>query len=84
MQGRFKIVATDLFEGVSKNIEKGIINATLFQNLEKQGEVVVKTFYKKLCGEISPEPQELLFIPEVVMNSNRRYILDRSKYGNDF
>lgn len=84
LQGRFKIVATDLFEGVSKNIEKGIINATLFQNLEKQGEVVVKTFYKKLCGEISPEPQELLFIPEVVMNSNRRYILDRSKYGNDF
>ena len=45
---------------------------------------MVKTFYKKLCGELSQDAQEILFIPEIVMNSNKDYILERSKYGNDF
>ena len=80
--GKYKIISTDLFEGVSHNIEKGIINATLFQNLEKQGEVVVKTFYKMLCGELSTDPEEILFIPEVIMKSNKNFVIERTNKEN--
>ena len=80
--GKYKIISTDLFEGVSHNIEKGIIDATLFQNLEKQGEVVVKTFYKMLCGELSDDPREILFIPEVIMKSNKNFVIERTNKEN--
>lgn len=82
LTGRYKIISTDLFEGVNHNMDKGIINATLFQNLEKQGEVVVKTFYKILCGEMSSAFEEILFIPEVVMKSNKDFVIERTQKEN--
>ncbi len=80
--GKYKIISTDLFEGVSQNIDKGIINATLFQNLEKQGELVVKTFYKMLCGEKAADPEEILFIPEIIMKSNKTFVIERTAKEN--
>ncbi len=80
--GKYKIVSTDLFEGVSLNMDKGIIHATLFQNLEKQGDVVVKTFYKMLCGEKAAATEEILFIPEIIMKSNKAFVLERSAKEN--
>ena len=63
-------------------MDKGIIHATLFQNLEKQGEVVVKTFYKMLCGEKAAATEEILFIPEIIMKSNKAFVLERSAKEN--
>ena len=44
--------------------------------------MVVKTFYKMLCGELSADPEEILFIPEVIMKSNKNFVIERTNKDN--
>lgn len=44
--------------------------------------MVVMTFYKMLCGEKAAATEEILFIPEIIMKSNKAFVLERSAKEN--
>jgi simple sugar transport system substrate-binding protein/ribose transport system substrate-binding protein len=70
MVGRYAIVASDLFDDLNANMDKGIINATLFQNPQKQGHLCIKYLYEMICGERVPG-EEIQLVPQIILRSNR-------------
>ncbi len=76
---RYKIVATDLFSSISRNIISGVISSTIFQHIKEQGEIAVKTLYRMLTGEEPANAREILLVPELVMRSNIEPVIKREE-----
>jgi LacI family transcriptional regulator len=70
LTGRYRVVASDLFDELSANMDKGLIDATLFQNPQKQGELCVKYLYEMILGERDPG-EEIRLVPQIILRSNR-------------
>lgn len=63
------IVATDIYDEIAGYIEKGIIQCTIFQDLEKHGRTAVKILYEYLTEQKQPE-RNILITPQLVIKGN--------------
>ena len=69
LAGKVKIIASDVFPGLSEYINDGTVTATIYQNPYGQA----KTAFEKLYDYITfkkPEKQIFTVIPQAVMKSN--------------
>lgn len=69
LAGKVKIIASDVFPGLSEFIKDGTVTATIYQNPYGQA----KTAFEKLYDYITfkkPEKQIFTVIPQAVMKSN--------------
>ncbi len=68
---RIKIVASDLFDDLSKLMDRGIVDATIFQNPYMIGKQMIKTMYEIIAEGRELETKQFLLDPQIVMNSNK-------------
>lgn len=69
LAGKVKIIASDVFPGLSEYIKDGTVTATIYQNPYGQA----KTAFEKLYDYITfkkPEKQVFTVVPQAVMKSN--------------
>ncbi len=66
---RIKLITTDLFEEMVEYLEKGVIQATLFQNPYRQGWEAVMILFQFITEKWKP-PTYYYLEPVVVMRSN--------------
>ena len=69
LAGKVKIIASDVFPGLSEYIKDGTVTATVYQNPYGQA----KTAFEKLYDHITfkkPEKQIFTVVPQAVMKSN--------------
>lgn len=76
--GRVAVVATDLFGEMVPYLERGVIQATLFQNPYRQGFEAVMLLFRFLVEGILPPPCRYLE-PVVVMRSNMEFYFPKEE-----
>jgi LacI family transcriptional regulator len=64
-----KIISTDINESIAAYIKKGIIQSSIFQDLEKHGRTVVRAVYEYLTEHKIPE-KNIYITPQIVIKSN--------------
>ena len=64
-----KIISTDINENIAKYIKKGIIQCSIFQDLEKHGRTVVRSVYEYLTEHKIPE-KNIYISPQIILKSN--------------
>ena len=69
--GRIKIVASDLFEDLSVLMDRGIVDATIFQNPYMVGKKMIKTMYEIIAEGRELKQKQFLLDPQIVLNSNK-------------
>ena len=69
LQGRISIVATDIFPEIRTYMEKGIIQAVIFQDQIRQGESAVRVMFDYLSGGIVPS-KSIFIQPQLILRSN--------------
>ena len=69
-QGRFKILSHDLTEVLAKQIDKGVLTASVTQNPFIQGYDPVIHMYNHLVDRWQPPAERLLIEPEMVWKGN--------------
>jgi LacI family transcriptional regulator len=69
LAGRVSVVGTGVFSQIRSMVEQGVVQFTLFQNMNCQGRLAVRSLYRYLSEHIEP-PTESLVPPAVVMRSN--------------
>ncbi|MDR3643756.1 MAG: substrate-binding domain-containing protein, partial [Clostridia bacterium] len=69
MQGRVKIVASDLFDELRVNIQNGVAQATIFQDPYAQGRQAFKRLYEYI-SEAKESGESVLIKPQAVFKSN--------------
>ena len=71
-----KIVSTDIYDKISEYIQKGIIQCTIFQDLEKHGRTAVKVIYEYLAEQKCPD--KIMYIkPQIIIKSNLDSYFDK-------
>ncbi len=66
---KLRVVATGAFPDVVKNMQRGIVQAALYQNMHQQGKLGVRLAYRLLTGSPTIE-RSILLAPAIVVNSN--------------
>lgn len=69
MAGKIKLVCTDTYPEIIKNIKDDVIQAAIFQDPFTQGKQAVRTLYRYLVEDILPQ-ETLLINPRIVIKSN--------------
>src|SRR5215475_3107682 len=69
LEGKVKLIATDLFEEMSPHLQKGTITASIYQQPHRQGQIAVRLMADHLTNKTSFPPRVHLS-PGVVMSSN--------------
>ncbi len=64
-----KVVCTDVDGDAAACLKDGVIHASLFQDLEKQGSTAVRVLYEHLAEKKLP-PKTIYITPELVLQSN--------------
>lgn len=70
-----KIVTSDIFPEIADFINKGIIQATIFQNPFEQGRVVIEKIYEMIISGKKPKDDIIYLSPQVVTKSNLELFL---------
>ncbi len=73
MSSRLKIVASDVFEELTRYLKQDVVQATIFQNPFNQGRLAVRYLYEYLAQGCRFEPN-ILLMPRLVIKSNIDYI----------
>ena len=68
-KSNIKIVSTDVNKEIAEYIKKGIIQCTIFQNLEKHGRTAVRVLYEYLAEHKTNE-KTIYITPNLVIKSN--------------
>ena len=68
---RIRIVASDLFEDLSLMMDRGTVDATIFQNPYMVGKKMIKTMYELIAEGRELETKQFLLDPQIVLNSNK-------------
>ena len=76
LAGRVKIIASDLYKGMDEFIQKGVVQATVFQDPFTQARKCITNLYRAMV-EGAKYNSEILIQPQVVMFSN---LQNYSKY----
>lgn len=71
---KIKIVGTDTYPEIIRNIEEDLVYATIFQEQYRQGKLAIEKMYKYLTEGSIPE-DEILINPRIVIKSNCRNYL---------
>ena len=74
VQGRVKIVASDIFGVLNGYLGKGVIQATIFQNPFRQGRLAFRYLYEHIA-EGRRIDREVLIQPQLVFESNLELFL---------
>jgi LacI family transcriptional regulator len=69
LEGKTKLITTDLFAEMSPYFQKGIITASIYQQPHRQGQTAVRLLADNLTGKV-PLPSIIHLSPAVVMSSN--------------
>lgn len=69
LTGKIKIVAMDIFPELKGYIEEGVVQASLFQDPFKQGNMAFKRLYLYLEGGETTE-EKVLLDPQIILKSN--------------
>lgn len=69
-----KIITTDINEKISMFLNNGIVQCTVYQNLERQGETAIRIMYEYLA-EHKTSPKSINIAPILVMRSNAHIYL---------
>lgn len=69
LEGRIKLITTDLFAEMAPYFEKGMITASIYQHPYRQGQIAVRILADNLSNKINLPPVVHLS-PGVVMSSN--------------
>ena len=73
-----KIVSTDIYDKIVEYMEKGVIQCSIFQDLEKHGRTAVKVIYEYLAEQKRPD-RTMYIKPQIIIKSN----LDAYFHVND-
>ena len=77
--GQLRVVATGAFPEVISNLERGIIHASLYQNMQHQGRLGITLLYQHLTGQLSHLPS--IFVPpSPVFNTNWSVVLSQDEF----
>jgi LacI family transcriptional regulator len=68
-QGTINIVATDIYPEIRSYMDKGIIQAVIFQDQIRQGEIAVMTLFDYISGGKLPV-KSILIQPQLILKSN--------------
>jgi len=80
MGGKIKIVASDIFSELNDYLEKGIINATIFQDPFNQGRLAFKYLYEHIAEgkNFDGFDGNILLKPQIVLEGNlESFLQDR-------
>lgn len=69
MQGKIKIVTSDLIPSIVDNIRSGVIQATIFQDPYLQGKLGFSYLYRIIADGFTPDEQ-IFITPQIVMQNN--------------
>lgn len=69
-EGRFKIVASDIFAEMIEFIRSGLVMASIFQNPFEQGRLATRYLFEYLVEQREFETDRILLDPQFVMKSN--------------
>lgn len=69
LSDRVFVIASDVFKELNAYIEKGVVNATVFQSPASQGYAAVENLYYSIA-EDRTIPEKLQSPPQIVMKSN--------------
>lgn len=69
LEGKIKLITTDLFAEMAPYFHKGIITASIYQQPHRQGQTAVRLMTDKLTSKL-PLPAIVHLSPGVVMSSN--------------
>lgn len=76
MQGRVRVIATDIPAGLEDYVRSGVVIAALGQHLHTQGEAAVRTLYNYLSEGVLGEDEIMiapdLLLPSAILNRCRR------------
>ncbi|MHB1461909.1 MAG: LacI family DNA-binding transcriptional regulator [Armatimonadota bacterium] len=77
---RMSVVATGAFSELITYMERGVINASLYQNMHQQGQLGVRLVYRLLTDRVAPDRQ-VLIPPSIVLNANWRSVCLQDEFG---
>jgi len=72
MADKIRIVASDFNKEMSQMIDRGTVEATIFQNPHKIGYLMIKTLYETIAEGKELDKRELLLEPQVIMKANKK------------
>lgn len=64
-----KVVCTDVDNAVVAAMRQGVVQCSLFQDLERQGQTAVRVLYEHIAEQKTP-PKTIYITPELVLQSN--------------
>jgi LacI family transcriptional regulator len=69
LEGKVKLITTDLFAEMSPFMQNGMITASIYQQAHRQGQIAVRLMGDHLTNK-TPLPPNIYLSPGVVMSSN--------------
>jgi LacI family transcriptional regulator len=69
LEGKIRIIGTDIFPDIKKYVDDGVINGVIFQNPIKQGELSVRTIYAYLAEGTKCE-DNIYVQPQLILRNN--------------
>lgn len=70
--GRIRVVASDIFADLSQLMDRGIVDATIFQNPYMVGKMMVQNMYEVIAEGKELETKTFLLDPQIVVNTNKK------------
>jgi LacI family transcriptional regulator len=80
--GKIQVVASDIFPEMRDDIMKGAIQASIFQDPFRQGQLAVQSLYRHIIQE-EKFPDNILIEPQLILRSNLELFINKMHWIKD-